>query len=66
MIGKMERVGDAQDIPKLGFSHSNLIDMRLFLEFQISETTSRLFLSWSHYVELLKIQDKLERSFYEK
>jgi len=23
-------------------------------------------LSWSHYVELLKISDKLERSFYEK
>ena len=47
-----------------GFSRSNLIYMRLFYnEFQISQTPSH-FLSWSHYVELLKIQDKLERSFY--
>lgn len=47
-----------------GFSRSNLIYMRLFYsEFPISETPSHL-LSWSHYVELLKISDKLERSFY--
>jgi predicted nuclease of restriction endonuclease-like (RecB) superfamily len=47
-----------------GFSRSNLIYMRLFyLEFQISEKASHL-LSWSHYVELLKISDKLERNFY--
>lgn len=47
-----------------GFSRSNPIYMRLFYsEFQISEKASHL-LSWSHYVELLKIQDKLERSFY--
>lgn len=47
-----------------GFSRSNLIYMRLFyLEFPISEKPSHL-LSWSHYVELLKIDDKLERSFY--
>lgn len=47
-----------------GFSRSNLIYMRLFyLEFQISEKPSHL-LSWSHYVELLKISDKLERNFY--
>lgn len=47
-----------------GFSRSNLIYIRLFyIEFQISETVSHL-LSWSHYVELLKISDKLERSFY--
>ena len=40
--------------------------MRLFyLEYPISEKASHL-LSWSHYVELLKIEDKLERSFYEK
>ena len=38
--------------------------MRLFyLEFPISEKPSHL-LSWSHFVELLKISDKLERSFY--
>lgn len=47
-----------------GFSRSNLIYMRLFyLEFTISEKPSHL-LSWSHYIELLKISDKLERSFY--
>jgi len=47
-----------------GFSRSNLIYMRLFhSEFPKSEKASH-FLSWSHYVELLKIQDKLERSFY--
>lgn len=47
-----------------GFSRSNLIYMRLFYnEFQISEKASHL-LSWSHYMELLKISDKLERSFY--
>jgi predicted nuclease of restriction endonuclease-like (RecB) superfamily len=47
-----------------GFSRSNLIYMRLFyLEFPISEKPSHL-LSWSHYVELLKISDKIERSFY--
>lgn len=47
-----------------GFSRSNLIYMRLFyLEFPISEKPSHQ-LSWSHYVELLKISDKIERSFY--
>ncbi len=47
-----------------GFSRSNLIYMRLFYsEFPISEKPSHL-LSWSHYVELLKISDKLERNFY--
>jgi predicted nuclease of restriction endonuclease-like (RecB) superfamily len=47
-----------------GFSRSNLIYIRLFyIEYQISQTPSHL-LSWSHYVELLKISDQLERSFY--
>lgn len=47
-----------------GFSRSNLIYMRLFyLNFPIGEKPSH-FLSWSHYVELLKIDDKLERDFY--
>lgn len=49
-----------------GFSKSNLIYMRLFyLKYQKSETMSHQ-LSWSHYFELLKIEDNLERSFYEK
>jgi predicted nuclease of restriction endonuclease-like (RecB) superfamily len=47
-----------------GFSRSNLIYVRLFyLEFPKGEKPSHL-LSWSHYVELLKISDSLERNFY--
>lgn len=49
-----------------GFSRSNLIYMRLFyLRYPIGETPSHL-LSWSHYFELLKLDDDLERGFYEK
>ncbi len=49
-----------------GFSRSNLTYMRMFyLEFPICETASHI-LTWSHYVELIKISDKLERSFYEQ
>jgi hypothetical protein len=44
-----------------GFSKSNLIYMRLFyLKYQKSETLSHQ-LSWSHYFELLKIEDDFER-----
>ncbi|MDR2473903.1 MAG: PDDEXK nuclease domain-containing protein [Tannerella sp.] len=47
-----------------GFSRSNLTYMRLFyLRFPICETLSHK-LTWSHYFELLKIDDELERSFY--
>lgn len=49
-----------------GFSRSNLVYMRLFyLRYPISQKPSHQ-LSWSHYVELLKIDDELERGFYEK
>ena len=49
-----------------GFSRSNLIYMRLlYLHYPKSQTLSNL-LSWSHYAELLRIDDPLERSFYEK
>lgn len=49
-----------------GFSKSNVFYMRkLYLMFPKVQTVSE-FLSWSHYVELLKIDDPLERSFYEK
>ncbi|WP_449435544.1 DUF1016 N-terminal domain-containing protein [Pedobacter steynii] len=45
---------------------SNLKLMRLlYLGYPISEKPSHL-LSWSHYVELLKLDDDLERSFYER
>ncbi|OYT11944.1 MAG: hypothetical protein B6I19_10600 [Bacteroidetes bacterium 4572_114] len=46
-----------------GFSLSNVKRMRQFyLEFQKGATLSHQ-LGWSHYVELLKIDDKLERGF---
>jgi predicted nuclease of restriction endonuclease-like (RecB) superfamily len=49
-----------------GFSRSNVIYMRLlYLQYPKGQKPSDL-LSWSHYVELLRIDDPLERSFYEK
>ena len=49
-----------------GFSRSNLSYMRKFyLKFPIRETVSHK-LSWSHYFELLKIEDDLAREFYQK
>lgn len=52
-----------------GFSRSNVVYMRLFYQrypdAPISQTLSDQ-LSWSHIVELLKIDDPLERGFYEQ
>ena len=49
-----------------GFSRSNVIRIRQFyLAYPKGATLSHL-LSWSHVVELLKIEDPLERSFYEQ
>ncbi|MEW6653672.1 MAG: PDDEXK nuclease domain-containing protein [Bacteroidota bacterium] len=49
-----------------GFSRTNLIFFRLlYLNYQKSQTLSDQ-LSWSHYVELLGIEDDLARGFYEK
>ena len=49
-----------------GFSRSNLQYMRLLYQyFPICQTLSGK-LSWSHFVELLTIDDELERSFYEQ
>ena len=54
-----ERYGD-------GFSVSNINKMRkLYVSYPILQTVSAK-LTWSHYVELLKIDDPLERAFYEK
>ena len=59
----------SQDLKLLhgkGFSRSNLNYMRLlYIRYPICETLSHK-LSWSHYFELLKIDDDLERSFYEQ
>ena len=49
-----------------GFSMSNINKMRkLYLEYPILQTVSAK-LSWSHFVELLKLDNPLERSFYQK
>jgi len=49
-----------------GFSRSNIIYMRLFyIKYPKGVTASHL-LSWSHYYELLKIKNDIERKFYEK
>jgi predicted nuclease of restriction endonuclease-like (RecB) superfamily len=49
-----------------GFSLSNLKRIRQFYATYPNSATLSHQLSWSHYVELLKIDNKLERSFYEK
>jgi len=49
-----------------GFSRSNVYTFRQFyLAYPKIQTLSGQ-LSWSHYIELLKCSDELERSFYEK
>ena len=49
-----------------GFSRSNVVRIRQFyLAYPKGATLSHL-LSWSHIVELLKIDDPLERGFYEQ
>jgi uncharacterized protein DUF1016 len=49
-----------------GFGLSNVKRMRqLYQVYPIGAKPSRQ-LSWSHYVELLKLDDPLERNFYEK
>ena len=49
-----------------GFSRSNVIRFRQFyLTYPKGATLSHL-LSWSHVVELLKLDDPLERGFYEQ
>ncbi len=49
-----------------GFNRSGIIRIRQFyLAYPKGATASHL-LSWSHFVELLKIDDLLERSFYEQ
>lgn len=49
-----------------GFSRSNLVYMRNLYKYYPKSQKLSHQLSWSHYVELLKIDDKLERGFYEQ
>lgn len=47
-----------------GFSRSNVLYMRKFyVTFPKSETVSHI-LTWSHYFEILKLDDPLEMNFY--
>ncbi len=49
-----------------GFNRSNLANIRkLYIVYPIFQTLSGK-LNWSHYCELINIEDDLERSFYEK
>ena len=49
-----------------GFSRSNLVYMRQFYLAYPKGVTLSDVLSWSHVIELLKLDDPLERSFYEQ
>lgn len=49
-----------------GFSRSTVIRIRQFYLGYPKGATASHFLSWSHIVELLKIDDPLERGFYEQ
>jgi len=58
--------GDLKLLHGKGFSLSNIKRMRqLYIVYPIGAKASHQ-LSWSHYVELLKIDNDLERSFYEQ
>ncbi len=48
-----------------GFSRSNVIRIRQFYLVYPKGAKASHLLSWSHYVELLKLEDELERGFYE-
>ncbi|MFZ4766984.1 MAG: DUF1016 N-terminal domain-containing protein [Roseimicrobium sp.] len=49
-----------------GFSRSNVTRFRQFYLAYPKCAKASHILSWSHYVELLKLEDPLERSFYEQ
>jgi len=49
-----------------GFSRSNVSRFRQFYVAYPKCAKSSHILSWSHYIELLKLDDPLERSFYEQ
>ncbi|HII15752.1 MAG TPA: DUF1016 domain-containing protein, partial [Nanoarchaeota archaeon] len=51
---------------KKGFSRRNLSDMRRFYLLYRNWQTLSAKLSWSHYVELVRIENNEERAFYEK
>lgn len=65
--GLLERLSkDLSLLHRKGFSVSNIQRMRQLYEEYPNYATLSHKLSWSHYVEFLKIDDKLERGFYEQ
>ncbi|GAX48489.1 PDDEXK nuclease domain-containing protein [Pseudolactococcus reticulitermitis] len=67
IYGKSLMVNLSKDLTALlgkGFSKSNLFKMREFyIRFPKFQTVSGK-LSWSHYLEIISIEDELERQFY--
>lgn len=49
-----------------GFSRRNTLDMRRFYVAYPKWQTVSAELNWSHYVQLISVEDELARSFYEK
>ena len=49
-----------------GFSRPNLINMKRFYEYYPFGQTLSNHLSWSHYCELITVEDNDARGFYEK
>ena len=64
LLKKLSR--DLTDRYGKGFSWSNVYRMRQMYEAYPTFATVSQKLTWSHYIELLKIDDPLERAFYEK
>lgn len=49
-----------------GYSHSNLSNMRKMYSYYPTFQTVSEKLSWSHICEIIRLDDPLERSFYQK
>lgn len=49
-----------------GYSHSNLSNMRKLYSYYPTLQTVSEKLSWSHLCEIIRLEDPLERSFYQK
>ena len=67
--GKQIMLQLSKELTKLlgkGFSVANLQFMRRFYTMYSIQQTASVKLSWSHYIELLSIEDDNKRSFYEK
>ena len=65
--GLFERIAkDLREQYGKGFSRTNIVYMRLLYEKYPKSQTLSDQLSWSHYVELLSIEEDMARAFYEK